>query len=442
MVDVHPKQLKADVATVDGPVPRVNTTPMHELLGCLSGYVKKPDLRLGVAEFSDGTGVMEGDAQNSRALTQRPDMMMTVALARGGMHLVNRNAIAVAEWELKNAMEKKLGDGRAVDSENQKVEFRPVRAGSMLGSTHYVSGAITELNWNVSSSLAEGGAYSATAGRRTFRISIAIDVIVTNTITTEIVHARSYKKQLVGYEFTAGVFRFVQSSPLMKAAALVTSGGLELFSANIGQKQNEPVQTAVRWLVELSAYDVIRSLTSLGDKCDEGLPPDTLEIQAARRSIVVLAPPVAPAQVTQAASPRAAVPGNRQLAVTSAPNVSPGAIGAAAPQQAANADAERQNPATANNPPIYAAEIGSATTELEARRSVADLNSRYSEQLGRQRLLVVRVVGAEPYRLRVPRLSQNSAGVVCFRIKVAGGECRIVNQDNEEATLPISGRRS
>ena len=439
---MHPTQMKADVAPVDGPAPRVNTTPMHELLECLSDYVKKPDLRLGVAEFVDGTGTMEGDAQNSRALTQRPDMMMTVALARGGVHLVNRNSIAVAEWELKNAMEKKLGEGRAVDSENQKVEFRPVRVGAFLGSTHYVSGAITELNWNISSSLAEAGAHSATAGRRTYRISIAVDVLVTNTITTEIVHARSYKKQLVGYEMTAGVFRFVQANPVLRAAALITAGSLELFTANIGQKQNEPVQTAVRWLIELAAYDVIRSLTSRGDKCDEKLPPDTLDVRAARKSIVVRSPPAPQAAAGRTVPPRAGLPSDRQPVVASKPSNPPTAIGAIAALGAAGENTEDRQPPVNNSRPVFAAEIGAANSESAARRFIADLQNRFAEQLGRQRIDVVRTIGAEPYRLRVSRLNQNTAGIVCFRIKVAGGECRVVNQDNEEATIRAQGRRS
>ncbi len=441
MLDARPSQMKLDVAPVEGPLPRVNTTPMHELLSCLISYVKKPDFRIGVAEFADGTGAIEGDSQSSRALTQRPDMMMTVALARGGVNLVNRNSIAVAEWELKNAMEKKLGEGRSVDSENQKVDFRPVKAGSFLGSTHYVSGAITEMNWNISSSLAEGGAYNVSAGRRTYRISIAIDVLVTNTITTEIVHARSYKKQLVGYEVTAGVFRFVQVNPLIRAASLLTTGSLELFSANVGQKQNEPVQAAVRWLIELSAYDVIRSLTSVGEKCDENLPPDTLEIKPARQSIVVASAP-ATARPNAQAAPGSDRPVGRQSGVGAGANAASAQGGGRGQEAAANMDLIEPPPSADRSRPTFAAEFGSAASEENARKSLTEMQRRYAEQLGRQRIDIVRTVGAEPYRLRVARLSQTSAGIICFRIKVAGGQCTIVDQDSVVGTIQPQGRRS
>jgi len=143
-------KLAKDVQVLLGPAPKVNETPMQVPLACLANFNSASDYRFGVADFVDATGVMEGGTTNSRAFNQRADMMMVVALTRGGAHLVNRNSTNVSEWELRNAMEKKLGDGRPVVSESQTVEFRPVRAGSMLGSTHYVSGAITELNWNIS----------------------------------------------------------------------------------------------------------------------------------------------------------------------------------------------------------------------------------------------------------------------------------------------------
>ena len=274
-----------DVVPVVGPAPRLNTTPMEPALACLRPYVRKNrrDLRLGVNDFVDGTGVMEGGTQYSHALTQRPDMMMVVALASAGAHLVNRSSVNVAEWELKQAMDKKLGDGRKEVVEGQSVTFRPVRSGVILGSTDYVSGAITELNWNISSGVAEAGAYSASVGKRVYRISLAIDVMVTNTQTTEIVYAKSFKKQLVGFETNANFFRFfnqdsaLQIVSLGNAAASTATQALELFNANLGEKQNEPTQVALRWIVDLAAYDIMRKLTRAGQSCDVLLPRENLD---------------------------------------------------------------------------------------------------------------------------------------------------------------------
>lgn len=316
---------RQDTSLMIGPAPRLNQTPVASALACMKSVRGRGDLRIGVSDLVDGTGVMEGLSQNSRALSQRPDMMMVVALAGAGASLVNRSSVNVAEWEMNKAMEKKLGDGRSTLIENERVNFRPIKAGTLLGSTHYVTGAITELNWNISSGVAEGGAFSAAIGKRTYRISIAVDIVVTNTQTTQIVHARSYKKQLVGMETTANFFRFFARDSVLGAiaqgngATKAVTDALELFNANLGEKQNEPTQTALRWVIELAAYDVMRNLRGGGAQCDEYLPPDSLE-GAPNPLLVAAAPPPppsysAPISVRAQAAPASPAP----VAVAAAP---------------------------------------------------------------------------------------------------------------------------
>lgn len=256
-----------DVTPLVGPVPYLNRTPMHGALVCLQGSTRaSPDVRLGVADFIDGSGASMGDTDvNGRYFSQRPDLMLIVALSKTGVRLVNRTSTAVAEWEMRQAMDRRLGDGKPVVVGQTRFDYRPVRAGELLGSTYYVNGAITEINWSLSSNVEEAGFLGATAGRRTYRVSMAVDLVVTNSLTTEVVFARSYSKQLVGYESGAGVFRFVEATIMPKSR-------VELFQANIGQKQNEPVQQALRWLVELAGYEVVASLTGGDDRCDALVP--------------------------------------------------------------------------------------------------------------------------------------------------------------------------
>ena len=256
-----------DVAPITGPTPYVNRTPMHAALLCVRKRVAAaPDIRFGVADFVDGTGATMGDSDvNGRYFSQRPDLMLVVALSKAGVHLVNRSSTGVAEWEMKQAMDKRLGDGKPTMVGNTRFDYRPVRAGEFLGSNYYIHGAITEINWNLSSDANEVGAFGLTAGRRTYRVSMAIDLVVSNSTTTEVVFARSYSKQLVGYETGAGVFRFVN-------AAVMPSSAVELFQANLGQKQNEPVQQALRWLVETAGYDIVSQVYGRDAACD-GLVP-------------------------------------------------------------------------------------------------------------------------------------------------------------------------
>lgn len=257
----------SNVTPLTGPAPYMNRTPMHSALVCLQTSTRAmPDVRLGVADFVDGSGASLGESDvNGRYFSQRPDLMLIVALSKTGVRLVNRTSTAVAEWEMRQAMERRLGEGKPVLVGQTRFDYRPVRAGEFLGSTYYVNGAITEINWSLSSNVEEAGFLGATAGRRTYRVSIAIDLVVTNSLTTEVVFARSYSKQLVGNETGAGVFRFVEASIMPKSR-------VELFQANIGQKQNEPVQAALRWLVELAGYETVASLTGGDAQCDMLVP--------------------------------------------------------------------------------------------------------------------------------------------------------------------------
>lgn len=275
-----PLGLRMETKEIVGPSPHANTTPMAEAMACLRRDAPTPNIRLGVSEFVDGTGSIEGLAMNSRVFSQRPDYMMIVGLKSAGVNLVNRSSVNVAEWEMKQAMEQKLGDGHKVSvGDGSSVLFRPVKAGAILGSTHYLTGAITELNWNIDSKVAEANILGVNAGGRTYRVSLAVDVMVTDTQSTEVVHARSYKKQLVGFETDAGYFRFIERNSLngLGWQGAVLNKGLDLFQANLGDKQNEPNQTALRWVIELAAYDTIRALTKRGAVCDGLLPPGSLD---------------------------------------------------------------------------------------------------------------------------------------------------------------------
>jgi len=278
------------VDVMQGPAPVRSSTPMENALDCMKqNYPKGSDLRIGVGEIVDGTGQMLTGDSNSRALTQRPDMMMVIGLSKTGVRQVNRGSLSVAEWELKQAMEKRLGDGQRVQIDNKYYDYRPVTAGKLLGSTHYVTGAITELNWNVKSKVAEIGVGGAQIGSKVYHISIAIDLVVTDTLTTEIVLARSYNKQLVGDEYAAGLYRFFD------VGTHGQFGPFELFELNIGDKMNEPTQTALRWMFEVAAYDIVGELTGLGETCNTLLPPGTLG-RSEESAAEALEPPSAPAK--------------------------------------------------------------------------------------------------------------------------------------------------
>lgn len=360
---------RSEVTELVGPTPHLNTTPMAEAMACLRREAPGGGYRVGVSEFVDGTGSIEGLAMNSRVFSQRPDYMMIVGLKSAGVNLVNRSSVNVAEWEMKQAMEQKLGDGRKVSVGDSSVLFRPVKAGAILGSTHYITGAITELNWNIDSKVAEANIMGVSGGGRTYRVSMAVDVMVTDTLSTEVVHARSYKKQLVGFEVDAGYFRFIEKNALNAYGwqGLVLNKGLELFQANLGDKQNEPNQTALRWVIELAAYDVVRSLTNRGAVCDSLLPTGSLDptIPGGGIGPDVVTPAVAPVVAKNGrALSRRADAASRGAAETSA-------MAAAAPYRAVAPGAAQQAftaPAEASSTPLPVVPPPASTASTEAPR--------------------------------------------------------------------------
>ena len=261
-----PVRARDNAPLINGPAPYRNTTPMSEALTCMrSQLARQEDIRIGIADLVDGTGASLGEGDNAgRMVTQRPDLMLLVAMSRAGARLVNRTSIGVVEWEMREAMARRLGEGREARVGDTTFPFRPVRVGEIVGSSFYVSGAVTEYNYNIYSDVQEAGVFGVTAGRRSYRVSVAVDLVVTRSTTTEVRLARSYGKQLVGQEVGVGVFRFLDMS--------VGNTRTELFEANIGQRQNEPVQAALRWVIETGAYDILSELFGRSETCDRLVP--------------------------------------------------------------------------------------------------------------------------------------------------------------------------
>lgn len=293
--EFDPASVSRNAPQITGPSPYVTTTPAAAALACVAKRrAKGQDLRIGIGEIVDGTGARTFTDGTTPLLTQRPDMMFAVALKKTGLRALNRNATKVAEWEMAQSMQQRLGEGHPTEVEGKVFPYRPVEAGSMLGSTHFVTGALTEVNWNIYSDDKQTTIAGAFAGNRTYYISVALDLMVTDTRTTEVLLAQSYTKQIVGREVSKGLFRFFE----------VDEGGsfgpVELFDASAGEQRNEPVQQAVRWLVDVATYDIAATLTRTKAACDVSLAP----------------PPVAAAETVPAAKPAPATP---QPATTSQP---------------------------------------------------------------------------------------------------------------------------
>ncbi len=259
------------IATVRGPVPVRGLTPLDRALACLRAKAPKgSDLRFAVHRIPDRTGVSDYDGPG-KYVPQAAELMLITALARAGVRQVNRTAVAVSEWELKQALEKRLGEGEPVEVNGRRYPFRPIRMGQLLGSTHTIFGAITELDFDILSGGAEVSVGGVGAKARGYYVSLGVDVVVSDTRTTEIVWARSYRKQIWGREVEAGLFRFFDVNPGGNGGG-VGGIGVELFDIRVGRQENEPIHASLRWVMAQAAYDIVRDFTGVGEVCDAFVP--------------------------------------------------------------------------------------------------------------------------------------------------------------------------
>jgi curli biogenesis system outer membrane secretion channel CsgG len=274
------------IAVVRGPLPTRAVTPMQPALTCLRERLpRRVDLRLAVHGIPDRTGVVDYNGPGAY-VTQSAELMMVSALARSGARQVNRTATNIAEWELEQAMEKRLGDGGRVQVGAAEVAFRPVQAGTLLGSTHTIYGGITELDFDLESGGAEAHVAGIGGKARGYYVGIGLDVVVADTRTTEVVLARSYRKQVWGQEIEANLFRFWD---IGDGGDKIGDFGTELFDVRIGRQQNEPVHQSVRWVVEQAAYELVRDLAGVGGACDS-LVPETSRSAPAAVALAATAP--------------------------------------------------------------------------------------------------------------------------------------------------------
>lgn len=226
-----------------------NETPYSTALRCVATRINNNDqtLRIAVGNIRDYTGKEEADG-SGRKLTQGAALMAMSALGKAGVPMVERYDTAITELELKYTNNKLIGDGRD-NAQDGGSDYRKIFAGEIRGSDFYLVGGITELNFNirsggvdasVASSSAQG--WGASLGGKLYVMNIGLDLRLVNSRTLEVVDFVSYQKQIVGHEVSAGVFDFL---------------GGNLFQIGAGESAQEPLQLAVRSVIERAVLKML-----------------------------------------------------------------------------------------------------------------------------------------------------------------------------------------
>ncbi len=224
-------------------------TPYSQGLSCVGQYLRGGTVnraRIAVGRISDFTGKQE--FQGGFKVTQGASLMAMSALSKAGIILVERFDTSVSELELRFTNNKLIGD--------RDDTFRKLRAGTVEGSDFFLVGGITELNYNIRSSGVDGfGAGTSTTSPRGFLnanayvMDISLDLRLVDTKSLLVVDTVAYQKQIVGREVSAGVFDFFGSA---------------VFDVSAGTSALEPIQYAVRSVIERAVLDMISRLYSVG----------------------------------------------------------------------------------------------------------------------------------------------------------------------------------
>ncbi len=223
-----------------------NPTPYSPALVCLGNYARQYGIRaprVAVGRIADYTG--KAEAEGGRKITQGASLMAMSALAKAGAPMVERFDTSVSELELKYANNKLISDETPGD-------YRKIMAGQVPGSDFYVVGGITELNYNIRSSGLDAFGADADArdvkgfvNGRLFVMNVGLDLRLVDTRSLEVVDVISYQKQIIAREVSVGVFDFLNGN---------------IFDISAGEGAQEPIQLAVRSLIERGTLEMMANL--------------------------------------------------------------------------------------------------------------------------------------------------------------------------------------
>ena len=218
------------IAPLQGPPVTDNGTPYSSCLMALAAHPGDNLPSIGVGEIRDKTGQrVATNYSGSTMLTQGVSEMVISALYKTRkVHVSERLDTSVSALEHRFA---EVGMG-------SKKDF----VANVAPTDFIVLGALTELNYNISSNASRLYVAGIGAASKQAVINVGLDLRVVNSKTLRTVHVVSLQKQIIGYEQEAGIYRFFQN---------------HLIEFDIGHLKNEPIQVGVRSVVEMAVLQIM-----------------------------------------------------------------------------------------------------------------------------------------------------------------------------------------
>lgn len=244
-----------------GPPVQNTVTPYHAMLQCVGQLAQahNPPYVIAVDNIPDRTGKFSY-TQDGYEVTQGAQDMAVSALGETEAYkLVERSQFSIPLFEMQMANNFLLRDANPNNNmDTQGKIARKIYSGTLLGSDYVLVGSITEINYNLASGGYEFTVDGIGPGWRAFWMDVGVDLRLVNTKTGEIVMTLPLRKQIWGYENKFNVVRFFGST---------------FVDAHAGEKDQEPIELAVRSVIEDGVIQMTKQLYQLSPNACEAYDP-------------------------------------------------------------------------------------------------------------------------------------------------------------------------
>lgn len=213
-----------------------NDTPYSQCLRKLQTVAATNLPVFAVGEVADKTGQVQYYDKAGNNLTQgAAEMIMSALYKTGKAHLVERYDLRIPLAEVKLAEQNRLN--RSVD-----------QFGKLPSTDFIIVGALTELNYNIVTGGVGLRVAGIGAGARMAVVNVALDLRVINSKNFAVAYVSTLQKQIYGYEVSADVFRFFDTT---------------FVELQAGSVRNEPLQLGVRSVAEMAVYQIMTDFLRL-----------------------------------------------------------------------------------------------------------------------------------------------------------------------------------
>ena len=235
--------------TLKGPAITENNSSYTQGLQCVSDRITiSQKIRLTVDQIPDKSGKV--NSTEGYKLTQGVESMAITALTKiPAIQVVERRNLNAYNIEAELMRKKLIGDNKNYKLSNGKrINYRPMLSGSIKGADFYITGAITEVNYNIYSGGKALHISGLEIGKKTVVMNVAMDLRLVNVKTLDVINSVSLQKQFIGQRTKAGLYRFIEK---------------ELVHLDGGSSTDEPLQLGVRSLIERGIGELVGNLLNI-----------------------------------------------------------------------------------------------------------------------------------------------------------------------------------